>query len=194
VARIVYVKKARIDQGDCGSCGQPIKAGDSYKHVSLKTGPRSSRILKRHGGCPGWRQSELCQSKMAGVYAAQEGFDDSMPAWDPETGIHYIRDILESAADDIRSVAEEYRESQQNIEQGFGHSTYQSDELGEKADELEAWADQVAEAVDGCEESPSPCEAHEEFVSDCEDCELALETWEDEIRELAEEAVINNPD
>jgi uncharacterized protein YoaH (UPF0181 family) len=139
MARITYVKSARKDQGTCQKCGKPISAGDPYKWVAIRPTPRSSRKYKRCASCPNWKPSELSSSKLAAIYAVQEDFEE----YNFET-FEDIQSFMESAGDAIRDVAEEYRESAQNIEDGFGHETYVSQELADKADTLEGWADDVA--------------------------------------------------
>ena len=130
-----------LDPERCGKCGTTIEPGDPYKWTEIKM-QYGGRRLVRCSTCPTWRPSELSTSKMAGIYAAQEA---------------------------VREVAEEYRESAQAIEDGFGHPTYQSDELNERADELDGWADDV-EGVDFDEWDPDPDD----------------ERWEDEDMDSAE--------
>jgi DnaJ-class molecular chaperone len=70
----------------------------------------------------------------------------------------------------VRDLAEEKRESAQNIENGFGHPTYQSEELTQQADDLETWADDIEQA-----EVPAlvdyPCDSCQgEGESDCDAC------------------------
>ena len=78
---------------------------------------------------------------MAGVYAAQEGLEDALGA--NELTPSDATEAMSQAASDIRGVAEEYREGANNIEEGFGHSTAQSDEMNEKADDLDGYADEL---------------------------------------------------
>jgi hypothetical protein len=51
--------------------------------------------------------------------------------------------IFEAAVNTLDEIAKMYEESAQNIEDGFGHPTYQSEEVVEKAEEIRL----VAEAV-----------------------------------------------
>lgn len=39
----------------CDTCSRPIEVGSSYKHMSIKTGPYSSRQLVRCAVCPDWQ-------------------------------------------------------------------------------------------------------------------------------------------
>ena len=55
--------------------------------------------------------------------------------------------MAEEAADQIREIAEELRDAAQNIEDGFGHPTMQSEELEERADNIENACDELASVV-----------------------------------------------
>jgi hypothetical protein len=123
----------------CDHCHQPIEVGTPYKWVAVKR-TYGGVTYNRHEGCPNWRQSQLSTSRMAEIYDAQE--DASTAIFSAETN-----DDLEAARDAfaevVREVAEGYRESADNIEDGFGHPTGQSEELAGRADELESWADEI---------------------------------------------------
>ena len=152
MARIYHIKRAR-KTWKCESCGKEIEPGQPYKHVSPRPGPWAhGRKRTRCAECPTWKQSELTFSKMAGVYAAEEDFAVVMASWAPEDGLEEIETALEGFAAQVEEVADEYEESANNIEDGCGHSTYQSEELLEKADGLRDWANDVRSAygdIDG---------------------------------------------
>lgn len=154
--KVYVVKKSRVAQGACGYCHKDIPIGTGYKAVYPKLGAPK----KRHLDCPSWRPSELTTSdKLAVIYGAQEEFEDLRAAGfgEPED----MASAMEAAAEQIREAAEGYRESASNIEDGFGHSTYQSDELNEKADSLETWADDIesnADDVRSMDEEDAECE------------------------------------
>ena len=189
MAKIIQVKAARKST-TCEKCSETIAVGDGYKHVTLKTGPRSSWQRKRCSKCPSWRPSELTTSKRGGVYAAQEAFEDEVAMMDCDTDPEELLHALQSCADSIREVAEEYRESASNIEDGFGHATFMSEELEGTADELESWADEL-ETVDLSE--LEGCEAHDENEEDCEECQEVKSGWWDECVSVADDAVNNCP-
>lgn len=128
----------------CGKCGNEIEVGAPYKWVKTKSGPYGGTVKYRCSTCPVWRPSELSSSKMAEIMAAQEELDDQLPAAESVDDLESLRDNLAEA---IRGVAEQYEESASNMEDGFGHETEQSMELRERAESLEAWADEV-ESVD----------------------------------------------
>lgn len=149
MARVNVVKKAQKAQGKCERCGEEIKAGDSYKWIKPRS-HRAARGIKRKRcmTCPSWRPSETTSSTaLSSVYAAQENASDELALWTPDEGTaDDLRAILQACADGFREGAEAYRESAQNIEDGFGHATAQSEELGEKADTLESSADDLESA------------------------------------------------
>lgn len=63
--------------------------------------------------------------------------------FDAGSFVEVVKEQIQMVADAANSVAEQYRESADNIESGFGHPTYQSEELAGKADELESWASEL---------------------------------------------------
>lgn len=144
----------------CDGCGKEILVGQPYKHVTPKSGPYGGRKRTRCGTCPAWQVWELSQSLSARtaeiMHNAHEAFGE------PET-TEAVTEVLSNVADEIRSLAEEKRESASNIEDGFGHPTSASEELNEIADQLESWADDVENA--DIPDFPEPEE------DDCEECE-----------------------
>jgi hypothetical protein len=128
----------------CGACGKAIEIGTPYKWVKPKSGPYGGTKRSRHASCPSWKPSELTSSTaLSSVYAAQENASEQLGKLSPEDTADDIRQIVQDAAEGVREGAEAWRESASNIEDGFGHSTYQSDELNEKADTLESAADDL---------------------------------------------------
>lgn len=156
--RVNVVKKARKSQGTCGKCGDELKAGEPYRWWEFRYGGARKRCMKPT--CSP-RPSDLTQSKMAGVYQAQESASDSLHS---ATTVEDIAQSLRDAAEGIKEVAEEYRESASNIESGMNTRTYQCDELEEKADELETWADELESKADDIEGQSGE-------VVECEACE-----------------------
>lgn len=150
--RTNYVKKARKAQGKCEVCGKPIAPGDAYKYIEPRYGPK--RV--RHTTCRDWRPSETSSSKMTTIWAAQEAFGDTT-----FTDRADIAAAVNEVAEAARSVGEEYNESAQNIEDGFGHEVPMSEELREKGDELEQWADEL-------ESTASDIESGEDVCATCE--------------------------
>ncbi len=155
---------------NCDHCGNPIKIGDPYKWIA----PRAHRAVKgikrnRHTSCPAWRPSQTTSSQhLATIYGAQEAADEQITAINVDTAEdtadaeEALKGIAEEFAESVQEAVESYAESAQNIEDGFGHETYQSEELREKSEAVDGWATDVASYdVD-------------EFVEDldCMDCGL----------------------
>jgi hypothetical protein len=138
MARTTYVGKARKHY-TCEKCGTPITPGDPYKHITPRSNPSVPGVTRRRcAQCPAWRINEVSSSRMAPIYEAQASFSASFESADDVVA------ALATVVETVREVAEQYRESSQNMADGFGHTTIQSDELGAKAGNLEAWADEIA--------------------------------------------------
>jgi hypothetical protein len=172
----------------CSACGQPIEVGQPYKWFKMKLA-RGGVKKSYHPGC-NIPPSHRTTSRMGAIYDAQAALNLS--------GCETVEDVqseLQSFAETVREVAEGYAESADNIESGFQHETYQSQELREKSESLESWADELeqwefsgdAEPVQDEEDVPD-----EEPESD-DDYEARLDTWRDEVRDDAQNEVDNCP-
>jgi len=180
-ARVHTVKKCRKSPGKCGRCSKEIKKGDGYQWWKFRYGGKRVRCLE----CPRPRYSELISSgKLSAIEAARESIQDAIEAFRGDHDIESLRSALETAAEDVRQVAEEYRESAQNIEDGFGHSTQQSDELNERGDAVEAGADQIESAAGELEDFDEEGEEGETEEAK----EERKEAWVEEQTNKAEEA------
>lgn len=146
----------------CEACGKTIEPGQPYKHVTPKSGPYGGRTRNRCAACPSWQPWDLSNALWARQAQIESSAMDAFPDGFEETDD--LDSWAEDAASEIEALAEEKRESAQNIEDGFGHETYQSQELNEVADGLDTWADNVR-SIDW-PEKPEVSEEH-----DCEDCE-----------------------
>jgi len=143
----------KCDFPGCKHEDRSIQVGESYKWIE----PSGQRVRNRHADCPTWNVWDYSSSLGARIAQIQsddpEGFEtvDDAQSW------------AASKAEEIRGLAEEKRESASNIEDGFGHSTYQSDELNEIADSLDGWADDL-------ENVEIPEQGDVEDI-DCDDCD-----------------------
>lgn len=173
--RINRVEKARKAQGNCGKCGVEIGVGDSYLWIQFRHGGRIIRCLKHE--CR-FRDSNLTQSKMSDAYRAQEDAEDAANKWDGEK-LEDLQTIAEECASEIRDVAEEYRESADNIRATFEESPI-ADDCEEKADGLEEWAGEIEDSL----------QSFDEFDSDVE---LSRKEWADEVRSTFLDALGNVP-
>ena len=119
----VFTQKAGKDYPDQG-----IKKGDTYYKWSFRYGGAFKR-LKRP------RPSQLTQSKYSAVYAALENIED-MFSQDGMT----IEDIVcaaQSAAEEIREVASEYEQADEDMGGHQGVNSERAQACEECADELE---------------------------------------------------------
>ena|SRR5262252_4666361 len=193
MAQTHYVKSRRVGkkgayQLTCKSCGKPIEIGQPYKWFKQKT--TYGGIKKSyHPDCK-IPPSHRTTSRMGVIYDAQDTLDFG--------GCETVEDCqaeLQSFAETVREIGEEYAESADNMEDGFGHETYQSQEIRERAEALEQWADDLEswefsgddEPVQGEEDVPD-----EEPESD-DDYEQRLDAWRDEIRDDALNAAQETP-
>jgi hypothetical protein len=113
----------------------------AYKHVSPKSGPYGGSRRVRCNDCPGWQPWDLSNAWWARIQQATADFDVSN-AETPDD----VTAALEAVADSIRDLAQESEDTADNMEQGFGHSTMQSDEARDRAQALNDWADEIANA------------------------------------------------
>ena len=185
----------------CTYCGEDIQLGTPYKWIE----PHGRGQMNRHEGCPTWQPWEYSNSLSARIQQIQAGDPDS-----PES-LEDLQSWLADKAQEIRDLAEEKREAATNIEEGFGHATYQSDELNDIAEQLDSWADEVesTELPDFPEPEDEDCptcgghgtvdgedEEGNEVEVDCDECggegtiqaEEPSEEQLDEWREAAVEA------
>jgi hypothetical protein len=148
----------------CDFCHKPIEIGTPFKHVTPKSGPYGGTQRNRHAACPTWQVWELSNSWSARIAQATSDFDVSLVDSPDE-----VTEALSTVADNIRSLAEESRESAANIEEGFGHPTSVSEEAEQRADDLDGWADEIENA-----DVPDMVECEECLgtgKTDCGDCD-----------------------
>lgn len=148
----------QCDFPGCKHETREIKVGEPYKWIE----PSGQRVRNRHADCPSWNVWDYSSSLSARIAQIQDGDPDDLGSEDD------VSAWANEKAEEIRGLAEEKRESASNIEDGFGHETYQSAELNETADSLDAWADEL-EQVD----IPTYPEPEEQ---DCEECSGTGET------------------
>lgn len=203
MARVTYVKKAkgRKDGQDrrCIKCGTDIKPGDSYKWVALRVGTYSQR-KNFCASCPVRPSDQTTSPHLQTIYLAQETAEDALANADG-AGLADLAEIVRDYANGVREAAESYGESADNIEDGFGHETSQSQEIREKSEECESAADTIESAADDIESLDDPDAPDEELVDeyegeldekgepvDAEEWETFLEEKREERREAAMDA------
>lgn len=170
--RPVFITKTEADKTrpkpnlrcDFPGCGREIEPGQGYKWIKPKSGPYGGRMMARHAEHPSWNVWDYSSSLSARVAQIEHDHGDL-------TGVESVEDaeaVAQEAAEEIRALAEEKREGASNIEEGFGHSTYQSEELEQTADDLDGWADDV----EGTEfPDPQDDEYLDQDEVDCDECQ-----------------------
>jgi hypothetical protein len=174
--RAVEMKRTKADKTRplpnlvCERDGTEIKPGDPYKWIQPKSGPYGGVKRIRCGTCPAWQVWEYSHSLSAQL--AQVSFE----FWNSVRSAENADDVqtaLDDAAQAVRDIADEKRDSASNIEAGFQHPTEQSEELEQIADDLDAWADEIETAT-------IPDFPDEPEEDDEETPEELLETWREE--------------
>lgn len=177
----VTVKEVAPRRRACRRCGHEIQVGEAFKYFS-----------KRYGGTTFYcaahspRPSEMTSGKTAQLLAIGEALEDAVA--DAETP-EDVKTALEQARDDAESLKDEYEESATNIVDGFGHETYQSEELAEKASEIETWMDELESAISQVDVD----ELEQDEGESDEDFEQRKSDALDEARSAAEDAQSSMP-
>jgi hypothetical protein len=110
------------------------------------------------------RESDKTTSPhLATIYAGQENAEDALGAMGDEATLSDIAEAVRGYAEALREAQESYTESADNMESGFGHETYMSAEIREKADACEQCADTVESAADDIESMDDPDADEDEF-------------------------------
>jgi hypothetical protein len=199
MARLNTVKSFRgtskTEDGNltCQSCREKIKPGDGYRWWANRLpGQRGSfrniRCMKSE--CTP-SQADMTPGRAGQLMRIQE--DGGSQIWDASH--EDLQGIAEQLAEQVRELASELEESADNIESGFGHETQQSEELRERAEAIEGYADEL-EQVDIDEWSDddwkedNPLEDYEgDEDSQIEDLTQARESHLEEQRQKVQDAL-----
>ena len=171
-------RKARKDYPDAG-----IKKGDTYFFAQIKTGPRSSRIIRSKERIP---QSKLTTSAfMSTVYGIQESFDGIVHD-------NSAPDALKDLAQQVRDLGEETQSSFDNMPDGLQQGDT-GQMLEERVSNCEQWADDIEAIADTLETTISeiedkPLEDLEDLSYDAED-EDAVEPDEETVQEARDREI-----
>jgi hypothetical protein len=156
MARVTHVKKAQQRYGtkpvldedgkpkrtQVMKNGEPNEIGTPYKWIQPKTSANGGRKRSRHESCPNWKVWEYSNSWSARIAQAVDGFSvDNAESEDDVTS------ALDDVAAAIEELAEESATSASSMEDGFGHSTSQSEEAAERAESLETWAGEIKDVT-----------------------------------------------
>lgn len=172
-------KGVKVETYGCRKCSEPIKAGDKYyewKH-------RHAAPSRQHASHGSPRQSELCTGKMSGVYAAIEGLEDTIAEARKTNDISGLVDALNTAAEEVGSVKDEYEEGLGNMPDSLQQSS-SGEAIQEKIDGLQEFQDALENAAQEVETSVDEYAALEE-PTEPETVEPEDDT--DEAKEKAEE-------
>jgi len=194
--RVNHVKKCRKDQGACGRCGAPLPVGSAYRYWEFRYGGRHVRCMKAECNP---RASELTQSKLSEVYAAQEDGEQNIHDWDG-VDIEDLKGYLSEAAERIREVGQEYQDAADAINETAEGSPI-AEENEERASELESWAEELDgwEPNEDWDEESKREEARDSLDDEATDKdvdeELAnlREAWVEDARTEADDLLANCP-
>lgn len=150
--------------GTCSDCGAPVMAGQGYNWIK----PYCASPIVRHDTCRPFSLSERTSNeKMAILYNIVESIESylnntSVEAFDLDDA----REVMDDAVMRADEVAGMYREAVTNIENGFGHPTEPSQEAEMRADDLEAWAPELRDALQDITDFEGDDEEREAWVED----------------------------
>lgn len=135
--RVTTIKTAyKPTKERCLDCHEFVERGQGYRWVKPRYGSR--KVL--HVTCRSFKGSELISndklSQLAAVLEDTEAQLDTI-------NIDEAADFLSQVAESIREVAAMFEEVANNIEDGFGHETRQSEEFNDNAEQLHSFADDV---------------------------------------------------
>ena len=152
---------------NCRACGQPIQIGEPYKWFKQKQA-RGGIKKCYHPGCT-IPPSHRTTSRMGTIWDAQADL-----SLDGCESLDDISTAMQEFAETVREVGNEYTESADNMESGFGHETEQSQEIRERGEGLETWAEEL-ESWEFQGEVPE----EDDFVTTGSDFSEAVKAWED---------------
>lgn len=167
VARVKHIKKARASKKNrkCVTCGHSVQPGEAYKRIDKMSGPRSSYTLifcSEHNP----RTSHLLSGRNAELAEIVESIEDSLDGIEENAD---IESALESAVSDIEEFSSNIRESAENMEMGFGHSTAQTEAMNETANELEEWVSNIESLIEEAKYASESDDDERDFVSEIRD-------------------------
>lgn len=177
----------------CEGCRQPIVKGSRYQW--FKVGFRSRYVHAYHTTCR-IDDSSRASGKMATVYGANQALREAVEALSFSAGgdagdvISEIESALETAADDWRSVGDEYREAAEASATGyiFGVDYNEAaDTFDAAADTLTSWSpdddEPDYEDCDNIDHDPEADEPIERGSADCDGCMDVASGWLSGIRD-----------
>ena len=155
MAKMTTVQAARASQKvrKCNRCRIEIQVGESYRYVDKKVGRSGYRLIWCAAHYP--KPSDLASGRTAELMAivedASEGITTAGNQGEPRDRLESLRDALGDASSDIEGMADEIGGGADNIEEGFGHSTAQSEAMSEARDNLQSWQQTIDDIHDEIE-------------------------------------------
>lgn len=189
--RVHTVNKAQKTAGTCVHCQQPVLAGEGYSWAAPF---RSHRRIVRHTACGPFRSSQIASNdKLSALYAIQETIEDWIESSaNDEFTLDDAKAVMDEAGDAAEEVASQYEESASSIEDGFGHSTYQSEEMTEYAEQCNDWASTLHDALDSVDELDEDEEDEDEPLTD-EQKAAKIDEWRQEVLSAMQDAANECP-
>ena len=183
MARVKTIKKARQSKKErrCTRCSYIIQPGETYYSIAKMVFPRGGyTVYFCYNHYP--KPSDILSGKQSDYARMHEEFDDAVGNATSGDDLVAALTDLESA---VTEMSEEYGDSASNIEDGFGHSTYQSEMMESNRDNLAAYADEINNAIADVENND------DDVDDDDEDNDYDRL---DELREVANAVLGNQPD
>lgn len=135
-------------------CGQPIEPGQPYYWWKFRFGGKRYQ----HMACGYPRQSQLTQSAMGEIYAAQEAIEDlgTDASWEDKA----------NALSELAEVAAQVRDQYQEAGEQFNYSGTNQ----ERYEELDPWVSELEEAAEVVNEIASQIEQAEAAMEKAQEC------------------------
>lgn len=196
MAKVTMVASARVDQGKCGKCGEPITRGQQYLWWKFRTGSKHVRCML--AGCSP-RPQELTQSEWTRQVL---DFDDALAEiiskhrlrGDGEHDNEELATELEQLESEVRAFGEDQQSKLDNMPEQLQDGDT-GNLLRDRADAMEAAADELQSAMDAARDIELVDATNtSELIkfSESDDCLLDAEDFEpgeymEAVREAAEQ-------
>lgn len=183
MARVHTMKSSRVAH-TCEICKDAIPVGHGYRYfqVGFRSSYKHIRCMK--ASCSP-RPSQLTNSKVSAILAAQESAHDELTAASVAVSeVDDIKAIMESVVEAINEVKDEYQEGLDNWPSGNASLEEKVETLDSAADTLDSWAPDM-------DDKPPACDEHEgeEPHDDCEACASAADLWWSDVIQDARDAI-----
>lgn len=133
MARVQTIKTARASKEPriCATCRHEVAVGETYRKLSKRFGPTLFWCSEHQP-----KESDLLTGRHAELAAIVEGLEEDVSYTnDPND----IRVALESADESLDTFIEDLEQAMQSLEDGFGHSTAQTENMAQTITDLQDW-------------------------------------------------------